>query len=142
MSEQRLAVRVVPDAATRRELVRIARFCAVGGVNTLITLVVFAGLDAVGCPAPLASALAFCAGAVNSFQLNRRWTFSDMPTAHNAWVKFVAVQGLGAALSAGGVAAAQAAGWSHLAAECAILPCVTIIVYSLARLLVFRPASI
>ena len=138
MSAAGLAVRIVPDAGARRELGRILRFCAVGAFNTLITLAVFAALDAVGVPAPVASAVGFCAGAVNSYQINRRWTFSDIPTARNAWVRFVAIQGLGAVLSAAGVAGLEWGGWPHLAAECAILPCVTIVVYSLARTLVFR----
>ncbi len=142
MSAAQLVIRVVPDAGLRRELGRVLRFGVVGVVNTAITVAVFAALDALGAPGPAASALAFCAGAVNSFQLNRRWTFSDIPTARGAWVRFVAVQGLGAVLSAAGVAALEAAGWAHLAAECAILPCVTLVVYSLARLLVFRPARV
>ena len=122
----------------RGELGRILRFGAVGAVNTVVTLAVFTALDTLGLPGAAASTIAFCAGAVNSFQLNRRWTFSDIPTPRGAWVRFVGVQGLGAALSGIGVGALAAAGWAHLAAECAILPCVTIIVYSLSRTLVFR----
>lgn len=136
------ALALEPIALARREAGRIARFGVVGLANTAITLALYALLTSLGCPAPAASALAFCAGAANSFQLNRRWTFSDLPTGSDAWARFVGVQGAGAVLSAGGVAALRAAGWGHLAAECAILPCVTVVVYSLSRLLVFRSASI
>lgn len=124
------------------EATRLVRFGLVGVLNTLITLGVYALLAALGCPPPLASAGAFCAGAVNSFQINRRWTFSDIPTPRNAWVRFTGVQGAGAALSAGGVALLRSFAWPHMAAECAIIPAVTIIVYGLSRLLVFRPATV
>lgn len=120
------------------ELARIVRFGAVGAVNTVVTLAVFSALVACGVPGGVASAIGFGAGALNSYQLNRRWTFSDIPTARTAWVRFVAVQGLGAALSGLGVGALEAGAWTHLAAECAILPCVTVVVYTLTRALVFR----
>lgn len=127
--------------AARGEAGRFARFCAVGLVNTLITLAAFAGLSHLGIASATASALAFCVGAVNSFVLNRRWTFSDLPVGGRVLVRFVAVQLLGALMSAGGIAAVVSAGLPHFAAECAILPCVTATLYCLARLLVFRPVA-
>ena len=66
-------------ATVEREAGRVMRFCVVGAANTAITLTAFVLLTALGCRAPAASALAFCAGAANSFHLNRRWTFSDLP---------------------------------------------------------------
>ena len=130
------------QAAMRGEAPRILRFCLVGAANTAITLAAFALLIALGCPAPLASAIAFGAGAANSYQLNRRWTFAGLGTARRAWLRFAASQGAGALASAGGVYALQRAGWPHMAAECVILPFVTVALYSVSRLLVFRSASI
>ena len=83
---------------------------AVGVANTVITLAAFALLDHARRPAPAASALAFCAGAANSFQLNRRWTFADIPTPRGALMRFVGVQGRGAARSGRG---RRAAGGRH-----------------------------
>jgi putative flippase GtrA len=142
MTPNELAVRLIAPGAARREAPRVLRFCAVGATNTVITLVVFAALVALGCPAPAASGIGFCAGAANSFHLNRRWTFSDCSTTRAAWVGFVGIQGAGALVSAAGVSALQSAGWGHLLAECVILPCVTVALYSVSRLLVFRSASI
>jgi putative flippase GtrA len=104
------------------ERLRILRFCVVGVTNTLVTLAVYALLIAIGFWAPLASGIAFCAGATNSYQLNRRCA--------------------GALASAGGVLVLTHAGWPRLAAECVILPCVTVALYSVSRLLVFRSASV
>jgi putative flippase GtrA len=142
MTPNELAVRLVARGSARREAPRILRFGAVGATNTVITLAVFAALVALGCPAPAASGLGFCAGAANSFHLNRRWTFSDFSTARGAWVRFGGIQGVGALVSAAGVSMLQRGGWGHLVAECAILPCVTVALYSVSRLLVFRSASI
>ena len=124
------------------EGLRILRFCAVGVTNTVITLAAFALLVALGSPAPLASGLAFCAGAANGYQLNRRWTFAGLGTAHLAWLRFSIFQGAGALASAGGVFVLAHDGLPRLAAECVILPCVTVALYSVSRLLVFRSASI
>jgi putative flippase GtrA len=125
-----------------REALRGLRFCIVGVTNTAVGVGVFALLVALGLSAPLASAIAFCAGATNSYQLNRRWTFSGLGRAHHAVVRFVVAQGFGALASAGGVLVLIHAGWPRLAAECVILPCVTVALYSVSRLLVFRSASV
>lgn len=130
---------IVSVAATApRERARLLRFCVVGVANSAVTLMAFTFLSALGCPAAAASALAFGAGAVNSFVTNRRWTFRDLPAADRAWLRFSLIQGVGALASAAGVGALVAAGWPHLAAECAILPCVTASLYCLSRLFVFH----
>lgn len=123
------------------EGLRIARFCVVGVSNTVVALVTFVLLVHLGLPAPLASGLAFCAGAVNSYQLNRRWTFSGMLRTSHAWLRFTIAQATGALASALGVLLLTNAGWPRLAAECVILPCVTAALYSVSRLLVFRSIS-
>lgn len=125
-----------------REAARLVRFCAVGLLNSAVTLAAFTVLSAMGCPAPAASALAFGAGALNSFVCNSRWTFGDLAAARLAWWRFAVFQGIGALASAGAVGALSARHWGHLAAECAIIPCVTVTLYCLSRLFVFRaPAA-
>ena len=117
---------------------RLARFCAVGVLNTLLTLGVFAGLIRLGSPAPAASALAFAAGAVNGYVLNGRWTFRGSAGGPSTLVRYVAVQAFGAALSAAGVVLVSSdLAVRHLAAEVIVIPFVTITTYSLSRCLVF-----
>ena len=124
------------------EAQRIVRFCLVGVTNTVVTLAAFALLVALGCVAPLASGLAFGAGAFNSYQLNRRWTFAGLERSHHAALRFTIAQAAGALASAVGVYVLTHDDWPRLAAECVILPCVTVALYSVSRLLVFRSASI
>ena len=124
------------------ETLRVVRFCVVGVSNTVIALGTFLVLVRLGLPAPLASGLAFCVGAVNGYQLNRRWTFSGFSRTSHAWLRYAVAQGTGALASAGGVFVLTHAGWPRLAAECVILPCVTAALYSVSRLLVFRSASV
>jgi putative flippase GtrA len=114
------------------ELGRIAKYAAVGVTNTLITLIVFAALThAAGTPAALASAAGFLAGAVNGYHLNRRWTFDNRAHSTAIVIRYLAIQVLGAAVSAGVVAVLAAR--SHLEAEACAIPAATIITYTLTR---------
>ena len=120
------------------ELLRMVRFCAVGLLNTGLTIASYAALVALGCPAPAASAAGFALGAVNSYWCNARWTFAAMDRARGAPARYGGVQGFGAGLSALGLAAARGLGAARLPAEIVTLPWVAVTTYVLSRLLVFR----
>lgn len=123
---------------SRAELTRLARFCGVGVTNTVVTLVAYAILVRAGCPAALASALGFAAGAANGYAWNARWTFADRGREAGTPVRYLAVQAAGAAASAAGVVGVhRVLGLAHLAAEVAILPCVTVLTFGLMRAVVF-----
>ena len=82
----------------RRQLLK---FGAVGVANTLLSLALFAALTAAGAPAAPAAAAAFAAGAVNSYVLNRGWTFRRRSSG--AFRRHVVVQGGGVAATAAGM---------------------------------------
>lgn len=76
------------------------RFCAVGAVNTLIDFGVFVALFyGAGVHLVLANTLGFAAALVNSYVLNRIWTFDDRKPSKGGWqfMAFVllAVAGVG-----------------------------------------------
>jgi putative flippase GtrA len=120
------------------EVFQLLRFGAVGVSNTVVSFSTFALLVALGVPSPVAAAAAFAAGAANGYRLNRAWTFRVAPGGPGTLARYVAVQALGAGLSAGGVALLRAdAGVASLLAEAIVLPCVTLVTYSLSRRLVF-----
>jgi putative flippase GtrA len=122
----------------RSELGRLLRFALVGVTNTLLTLASFAVLVRLGVPAPPASAAGFAVGAANGYRLNRAWTFRTTRGGAGTVARYVAVQALGAALSAGGVALVTSdLAVRRLGAECLVLPIVTLVTYVLSRRVVF-----
>ncbi len=124
----------------RNEMARFVRFGVVGVSNTVLTLVAYEILTRLGVVDTAASALGFAVGAANGYLLNRSWTFhADGGAATLA--RYVGVQGLGALLSAAGVDLATSdLSLRKLAAECVVLPAVTLVTYSLARTVVFASA--
>jgi putative flippase GtrA len=127
--------------AARRhpELLRLARFVLVGLTNTIVALVVYALLIGTGMAPVLASAVAFCAGAVNGYILNRSWTFDGAPGGAGVGARYVTVQLGGLALNAAGVSIAVShLGLAPTAGEVVILPAVTASTFLLSRGWVFR----
>lgn len=126
----------------RERLLTPLRFLTVGASNTILTLIVFLALVALGFPAGAASAIGFLAGGFNGFFLNRAWTFKGAVRAGTAatMVRYFAVQVLGAGLSAAGVWVLMTSlGEGRFVAEVAVLPPVTFVTYSLCRRFVFAP---
>lgn len=75
----------IPPARAR--LRQIGHFMIVGLLSTLIDFSLFAALNGwLGLPTLAANTIAYSAGIVNGYLLNRRWTFSAAPR------KAVAVQ--------------------------------------------------
>jgi len=72
------------------------KFCLVGGTNTFLTLLTFYILNTVlGINYILSSTLGYCVGMVNSYVLNKRWTFYDSDKVIlNQFVKFVTVNSM------------------------------------------------
>ena len=114
------------------------RYLLVGASNTAITLVGYALLVAAGVPAVAASAIAFAAGALNGYRLNRTWTFRSDRRGARAGVRYLVVVTLGLGLNAIAVVlAVHGAGLPKLAGEVAALPPVTAMTFVLARTWVF-----
>jgi putative flippase GtrA len=122
----------------RQEATRLMRFGIVGSTNTVLTLAMFTLLTASGVAAAVASASAFAFGAVNGYVLNRSWTFRARGGPATL-LRYVAVQALGAACSAGGVVLATSElSLRRLPAECLVLPCIAVLTYTLSRVVVFH----
>jgi putative flippase GtrA len=114
------------------------RYVLVGASNTAITLAAYALLVAAGVPAIAASAVAFAAGALNGFALNRSWTFRSDRRGPGAAARYVAVVTLGLGMNAVAVAlAVHMAELPRIAGEVVALPPVTATTFVLARSCVF-----
>ena len=117
------------------------RYLLVGVSNTAITLAAYAIAIAAGAPPVAASVIAFSAGAINGYRLNRSWTFrSDLRGVRPA-ARYLAMITLGLGLNALGVRlAVHGAEVPKIAAEIVALPPVTAMTFLLARSWVFAPA--
>ncbi|MEG2076711.1 MAG: GtrA family protein [Victivallaceae bacterium] len=75
------------------EVVKLIKFCLVGGVNTGISMLVFVALVKYCHLTPeLASLISYCAGLLNSYLLNKFWTFrSGERTSGTLIAKFIVV---------------------------------------------------
>ncbi len=86
----------------KQSVLQLLRFCTVGLSNTAVDFTVFFLLTLGGAPYLLAQVLAYGAGVVNSYFLNRMWTFRvarkiNLPE----FGSFVSVNGLSLLVSAG-----------------------------------------
>ncbi len=126
-------------SAAAAPLGQLARYVTVGAANTAISFACFALLIAVAVPSEVAAALAFAAGAVNGYMLNRRWTFAARDSTR-ARVAYVCVQAAGA-LASGALlwALVHEAGTGGIAAYVAAVPPVTLATFVANRLWTFSP---
>jgi putative flippase GtrA len=116
---------------------QFSRFLVVGVGNTALSFVVYRLLLAVAIPYVLAAPLAFAAGAVNGYVLNRRWTFAARDT-RRARVLYVVVQGVGAlSTSLLVLFFVRAAGAGRVWAYLAAIPPVTVCMFAANRLWTF-----
>jgi putative flippase GtrA len=120
-----------PDRARQ-----FARFLVVGVGNTVLSFIVYRVLLAFGAWYVVAAPLAFAAGAVNGYVLNRRWTFSARDSTR-ARILYVAVQVTGALSTSLLVPLFVAAGVGKVGAYLAAIPPVTVCMFVANRVWTF-----
>jgi putative flippase GtrA len=125
----------VPDRAL---FFQFGKFVAVGTSNTAVSLLTYAGLLRIGVVYPVAGGIAFLAGAVNGYVLNRRWTFAA-PDTWRARRRYVLVQiaGLGATTALLWTLVSPA-GLGRITAYALIIPTVTLATFTANRGWTFR----
>jgi putative flippase GtrA len=110
------------------------RFAMVGGSNTVLSWCAFAVLERLGVHYLLASAVAFTAGAVNSYVLNRRWTFASDGDWVPELARFAVVQGVGLGIDIVALyALVHGAGIPHLLAQALVFPLASVTTFALSR---------
>ena len=119
---------------------QLARFLAVGIVNTALSFCAYRLLLLLSIPYPLAAALGFAAGAWNGYVWNRRWTFLARDT-NRARFAYGVVQVGGSLTTSLLVYLLHGAGagksWAYLAA----VPPVTLTMFVLNRGWTFTEAE-
>ena len=118
----------------RLVLVQWLRFVAVGVSNTLLSTLVFAALFHLGVHYLLASSVAFALGALNSYVLNRRWTFRSRGRWTPELLRFAAVQCAGLVMNLLLLEAlTRDAGVHPLVAQALVYPVTTLATFALSR---------
>ncbi|MDR3583798.1 MAG: GtrA family protein [Desulfosporosinus sp.] len=67
------------------------RFCLVGAVNTGVDLTVFTVLSNLGVLLLVAQCVSYTCGVLNSFLLNRTWTFRGRGQSRGQLIRFLAL---------------------------------------------------
>lgn len=130
--------------ADNAHLTRWFRFGVTGGINTAIDLSVFAlcryGLE---WGLLVSNTLAFTAAVINSFVMNKRWTFADNRSGHALWgmaVRFLFFTLAGLGLANGSIwLAAQV--MPDFLAKCVSVAVTMVWNYATYRRFVFRVAG-
>lgn len=117
------------------------RFVAVGVSNTLLSTVVFAALFHLGLHYLLASSVAFAIGALNSYVLNRRWTFRSRDRRAPELARFACVQAVGLGVDLALLSAlVELTGVPHVVAQVLAFPAASVVMFVLSRQWAFRTA--
>jgi putative flippase GtrA len=125
-----------------RILVQWLRFAAVGVTNTLLSTAIFAALVHLGVHYLLGSTLAFAVGALNSYTLNRRWTFHSHAPPAPELARFLGVQAVGLGVNLALLAAlVEVVSIHHLYAQLLAFPAASIVTFALSRRWAFKPRT-
>jgi putative flippase GtrA len=123
----------------RRIVAQWLRFATVGVANTLLSTAVFAALFHLGVAYLLASALAFALGALNSYTLNRRWTFQSRAPRAPELARFACVQAVGLGVNLALLAElVEVADIPHVVAQVLAFPVASVITFALSRQWAFK----
>jgi putative flippase GtrA len=118
------------------------RFAAVGVTNTLLSTAIFAGLEELGLHYLVGSSLAFAVGALNSYTLNRRWTFHSHAPPAPELGRFLIVQAVGLGVNLAVLAALiEVVSIRHIFAQLLAFPAASVVTFALSRQWAFRPRT-
>ena len=115
---------------------QFARYLVVGVGNTVLAFIVYRVLLRLGAWYVVAAPLAYAAGAVNGYVLNRRWTFGARDSTRTR-IRYVAVQAIGALSTSLLVPLLVAAGVGKVAAYLAAVPPITVCMFVTNRVWTF-----
>jgi putative flippase GtrA len=126
----------------REDRTRLVRFAIVGGSNTLVTLLSYAGLLELGTPYLVAAAIGWAAGTLNGYTWNRLWTFETGPFHLPEFFRYVAAQASGLTVNLLGLLLlVELLGLEKLVAEAISVIPIVLVSYSLNRWWTFRPRT-
>jgi putative flippase GtrA len=131
---------MLSDPRVRAVFGEFLRFAAVGVVATIVHYSILISLvELAHAPLIPSTSVGFVFGAVVSYALNRRITFSHQPDFGRGLLEFVAVGAVGLGLNALIVAGLARAGLQYILAQMVATGVVLMWNFIIARLVIFRP---
>lgn len=116
-----------------------ARFGLVGVANTVLSLaLIYAFLFLLGWPDALANITGYAIGLLQSFVLNRNWTFRSQERILPSLARFLVVFAVAYSLNLALVLALRRAGVDQAIAHAAGMPVYTLVFFLLSRWFVFN----
>jgi putative flippase GtrA len=134
--------RLLPVADSPRIATQWLRYTVVGASNTALYAATYMLLAGAGVHYIFASSLAFALGVLNSYALNRRWTFRSDGRRAPELARFLSTQLVGVAASVSLLAALVAVGGLNpLVAQAVAFPVSSLITFALSREWAFAASS-
>ena len=121
-------------------LLQWLRFAVVGAANTVLSWCVYAVVEHEGVHYLLASAVAFVLGALNSYVLNRGWTFRSHGRRAPEAMRFGVIQCVGLGIDVALLYLLTHAGVHHLIAQALVFPVASAVTFGLSRQWAFAGA--
>jgi putative flippase GtrA len=127
----------------KSEKLYMAKFALVGGLNTGVDFAVFMGLlYGLGWPIGWSQAIAYGCGTLNSYLINRSWTFRAQGRAKGSEIlKFVLLNAGSFVAATGVLLLLQQAGWLPPVAKAVSVAASLAVNYAGSRFWVFRSKS-
>jgi putative flippase GtrA len=115
------------------------RFAVVGVVSNVVVFVLYLFMTQTGLGHKIAATLAYALGVLQTFILNRSWSFRDQGAVAPALGRYVAAYGLGyVANIAGLVILVDLAGYAHQWVQGGLVIIVAVLLFGLQKFWVFR----
>lgn len=124
-----------------KNVAQFVKFAMTGGVNTAIDFGVFTLLTLWGWPYLAAQAVSYSCGVINSYLMNRAWTFAkdrEPSRSRSEFLKFVGVNGVVLFMTSGLMAwLGQHAGWPVWSSKLCVSALGMVVNYTGSRFWVF-----
>ena len=118
---------------------QLVRFGTVGVLSNLTLYLLYLGATALGVGHKTAMSVLYCLGVLQTFALNRRWTFGHRRPAGTPLARYGALYAAGYLVNLGLLyALVDIAGFAHQLVQAALVVLIAVLTFTLQKYWVFR----
>lgn len=123
-------------------LIQLLRFAAVGVISNVVLYLLYLALTAVGLGYKTAMTIAYCVGVMQTFVVNKRWTFEHGGLLRRSFIRYVALYLCGYLLNlAAMIVFVDIAGFKHQIVQGLSIIFIAALLFVLQKFWVFRKGS-